>query len=162
MATTRWVASCGRGNGLGERTEYERDAAGRLVRRVFADGTEESFEHDENGDIVAAACPAGLFVFQRNANGWIVREEQHVAGERADVRIDYRLTGEVAGRRTSLGHAAQWTHDFARGQVQLALDGEVASASQNDRPRPRGQRAPGRDGGSRPRYDALGRLSSAG
>ncbi|WP_437330874.1 RHS repeat-associated core domain-containing protein [Sorangium sp. So ce381] len=146
-------------NGLGERTEYERDAAGRLVRRVFADGTEESFEHDENGDIVAAACPAGLFVFQRNPNGWIVREEQHVAGERADVRIDYRLTGEVAGRRTSLGHAAQWTHDFARGQVQLALDGEVASASQND--------VLGREvarvlpGGTRieAAYDALGRLS---
>jgi YD repeat-containing protein len=67
-------------NSLGEHTEYQRDAVGQLVRQVFDDGTEEAFEYNNAGDIVAADCPAGRFVFHRNAKGWIVREEQLVGG----------------------------------------------------------------------------------
>jgi RHS repeat-associated protein len=119
-------------NSLGERTEYERDAVGQLVRQVFDDGTQEAFEYNKAGEIVAADCPAGRFIFYRNAKGWIVREEQIVGGDRAEVSVDYRLTGEVTGRRTSLGHTAQWTHDFSQGKVQLSLDGEVASVSTHD------------------------------
>jgi len=119
-------------NSLGERTEYQRDAVGQLVRQVFDDGTEETFEYNNAGEIVAADCPLGRFVFHRNAKGWIVREEQLVGGERAEVSVDYRPTGEVTGRRTSFGHTAEWAHDFSQARVQLSLDGAVASVSTHD------------------------------
>jgi RHS repeat-associated protein len=48
------------------------------------------------------------------------------------VSVDYRLTGEVTGRRTSLGHTAEWAHDFSQAKVQLSLDGAVASVSTHD------------------------------
>ncbi|WP_437754826.1 RHS repeat-associated core domain-containing protein [Sorangium sp. So ce1389] len=146
-------------NGQGERTEYERDLAGQLTKRRFDDGTEESFEYNGRGEIVLAVNAAGRFAFQRNERGWIVAETQDVAGVPVAVHVDYRITGEVAARRTSLGHAAQWSYDFARQQVALFLDGQAEAVSVLD--------SAGREltrslkGGARidMAYDGFGRLA---
>ncbi|WP_437600542.1 RHS repeat-associated core domain-containing protein [Sorangium sp. So ce590] len=146
-------------NGEGQRTEYARDLAGQLTKRTFDDGTEESFEYNGRGEIVFAVNAAGRFAFDRNARGWIVAETQDVAGAPVAVHVDYRITGEVAARRTSLGHAAQWSYDFERQQVALFLDGQAEAVSTRD---PSGRELTrSLKGGARidMAYDALGRLS---
>ncbi|CAN98052.1 MULTISPECIES: RHS repeat-associated core domain-containing protein [Sorangium] len=146
-------------NGLGQRSEYKRDLAGQMTRRIFDDGTEESFEYNGRGEIIFAENAAGRFAFDRNEKGWIVAETQEVAGAPVTVQTEYRITGEVAARRTSLGHTAQWSHDFARQQVALFLDGQAEAVSTRD---PWGRELTrSLKGGARidMAYDALGRLS---
>ncbi|WP_434044354.1 MULTISPECIES: RHS repeat-associated core domain-containing protein [Sorangium] len=146
-------------NGQGERTEYERDLAGQLTKRTFDDGTAESFEYNGRGEIVFAMNAAGRFAFDRNERGWIVAETQDVEGAPVTVHVDYRITGEVAARRTSLGHVAQWSYDFARQQVALFLDGHTEAVSSLD---PSGRElARSLKGGARidMAYDAFGRLA---
>jgi RHS repeat-associated protein len=109
-------------NGLGEWTEYEHDLAGQLVRMAFDDGSEETFEHNGRGEVVRATGAAGTFSFARNGRGWVTEETQEVDGQAVRVETEFRNTGEIARRRTSLGHTAQYTHDFARRQVALFLD----------------------------------------
>lgn len=146
-------------NGLGQRTEYERDLAGQVTKRIFEDGTEESFEYNGRGEIVCAENAAGRFVFKRNEKGWIVAETQDVAGDPVTVHVDYRLTGEIAARRTSLGHTAQWSYDFARQQVALSLDGQAEAVSVRD-PLGRELTRSLKDGARIDMaYDAFGRLS---
>jgi RHS repeat-associated protein len=113
--------------GDGQLIEYERDAAGQLSARNHPDGTRESFRYDGAGRVVEAESAAGRFLFTRNKRGWIVREEQVLAaGDAVTIRTDYSPTGEVLARRTSLGHSAQWTHDHARREIKLTLDGDVS------------------------------------
>jgi RHS repeat-associated protein len=113
-------------NAIGELTEYERDAAGQLIARHYSDGTSETFRYDGLGRIIEAECAAGHFRFGRNKRGWIVREDQSVEGKNFSVRTDYSATGDVIGRHTSLGHAAQWRRDFQHHRVELVLDGETS------------------------------------
>jgi YD repeat-containing protein len=63
-------------DGSGQRTELERDLVGQLVRRAYADGTEEVFEHDQRGEVTAVRNGVVDVTFSRNAVGWIVRETQ--------------------------------------------------------------------------------------
>lgn len=146
-------------NGEGQRTECERDLAGQVTKRTFDDGTEESFEYNGRGEIVFAENAAGRFAFNRNEKGWIIAETQDIAGAPVTVHIDYRTTGEVAARRTSLGHTAQWSYDFAQRQVALFLDGQAEAVSIRD---PLGRELTrSLKGGARidTAYDAFGRLS---
>lgn len=147
-------------NGLGERTEFVRDAAGQLVARSFEDGTEETFEYNARGEIIAATNEAGSFRFDRNARGWITREVQEAGGRAIRVENEFLITGEIAARRTSLGHEARWAYDHARHAVAVSLDGQPAALSVKDalgreilRTLPSGARI-------ETGYDAFGRLAS--
>ena len=85
-------------------TEYAYDAVGQLVAREFPDGTSESYTYNERGEIVAVRSDSGVFEFERNAVGCIVREVQSVGGASHWVDTSYDAAGNRTLRRTSLGH----------------------------------------------------------
>jgi RHS repeat-associated protein len=157
MARVIWTE-----NALRERTEYQRDAVGSLIGITYADGCEETLVRNELGDVIEASNDTGTFSFQRNKMGWIVREIQRVDGEPVTVDTEFRITGEVTSRRTSVGHRADWRYDFEQQRVTLSLDGEVHATSVLDAMGQEVAREFAGGGAIRRRFDALGRLSEHG
>jgi RHS repeat-associated protein len=144
--------------GTGEKTTFEYDAAGQLVKRTLPDGTEEKFEYDRCGCLVASVTAAGEFTYARNAVGWVVEERQTVAGEVASVQTTYDTMGNVARRRTSLGHTVEYERDLSGRAVCVRLDGKPvgigrdAAGREVERILPEGGRILSA-------YDALGRVA---
>src|SRR5690606_14094820 len=99
----------------------ERDLLGRIVKRTRADGTEETFEHDFRGDVLAAESASGRVEFVRDAAGAIVKERQIVDGEVFEVHVERDAIGLPVRLRTSLGHSAAWRRDYAGRSFTLRL-----------------------------------------
>ncbi|WP_438020292.1 RHS repeat-associated core domain-containing protein [Sorangium sp. So ce315] len=155
MARLAWVEQ-----GTGERIDFERDARGRLVKRVHSDGLEETFEHDARGDVVAATRGGARVTFKRNALGWIVGERQELHGRWFDVATEYDLMGRVLCRSTSLGHVARFLRDPASGTTRVGLDGTEATIRHDVLGREIARLLPG--GGLIERaFDAVGRVVAA-
>ncbi|WP_437670266.1 RHS repeat-associated core domain-containing protein [Sorangium sp. So ce131] len=110
-------------NGLGQKTWYEYDLAGQLIEQRYDDDRVERFEYDALGRIVRAEGPCGVFEYERNALGWVVREKQTVDGETVVVDIARDLVGNVVRRATSLGHAQTWDRDIMGQSTRVVLDG---------------------------------------
>ncbi|HHH29694.1 MAG TPA: RHS repeat-associated core domain-containing protein [Polyangiaceae bacterium] len=149
-------------NGLGERTEYTRDAMGRIIGIVYADGAEVSLIRNAFGDVIEASNDAGCFIFERNAVGWITSEVQVVDGDSVRVDRQYRLTGEIERRRTSLGHEAEWRGDADHATVELVLDGAREATSQYDAMGRESARELGGGAEIRREFDGAGRLKKHG
>jgi RHS repeat-associated protein len=99
-----------------KRTQIERDAVGRIVRRVvprkpvlgdpLPKGEDHEYVYDALGRLVRAKNDAADVVFARDALGRVVEE-------RCDgfaVESTYDAAGDRVGRRTGLGHEA--AYDF--------------------------------------------------
>lgn len=72
----------------GRPTRYRRDAAGRIVTKIFADGTVHNLHWDEVGRLVHADCPDRALDFTYDAMGRIIEERQdaHVLRHQYDAR----------------------------------------------------------------------------
>lgn len=120
---------------LGERTLYQHDAQGRLLRVQLPDGRSEHYERDVGGQVSAYQDPAGKAV-----------------------RYRYNRRGQVTTRVDALGREVNFTYD-AYGRLQ-ALSNENGESYRfgwdaNDRLTTR----QGLDGGARHyRYDNSGHL----
>ncbi len=100
-----------------KRTQIERDAAGRVVRRVvprkpvlgdpLPKGEDYEYGYDALGRLVRAKNDAAEVTFMRDALGRVVEE-------RCDgfvVQSKYDAAGARVGRKTSLGHEAAYDFD---------------------------------------------------
>ncbi|WP_437954924.1 RHS repeat-associated core domain-containing protein [Sorangium sp. So ce119] len=111
-------------NGLGQKTEYVYDLAGQLIEQRYDDDRVERFEYDALGRLIRAESPDGIFEYERNALGWIVREKQTVDGQTVVVDLARDLVGHVIRRATSLGHTQVWERDIVGQGLRVVLDGQ--------------------------------------
>lgn len=94
-------------NARGEVTRLERDPVGRLVRRVFHDGREETFAYDAAGRVVGARSDAARVEFAYDAAGRRVRESLN--GD--VVASTYDPVGNRVERAGPLGRALGFAYD---------------------------------------------------
>ena len=108
--------------GAGEVTEFVYDLAGQLVERNLPDGSSEAFKYNARGELIAAQNAAGVFGFERDAIGRIVREVQSLAGEEQWVETAYDPVGNTTAMRTSLGGEQRTERDTMGSAVRTWLD----------------------------------------
>lgn len=111
-------------NGAGGPVEVERDLAGQVIKRTDADDSEERFSYDGRGELIRMESDVGTFTFERNAIGWVTREEQAAFGQTVEVTVEYDLLGSIVRRATSLGHVLTCRSDPAARRYEVELDGE--------------------------------------
>ncbi len=92
------------------------DEAGRLVRRELPDGDVETYEHDALGRVVFTANRETVCLFEWDAAGRLVREEQRIGREVFVVETAYSSAGQPVRRRSSLGHVEELSWS-ARGDL---------------------------------------------
>ena len=116
------------GQSAWRRTRFERDSAGRLLKKWFHDQTSASYSHDAAGQLVAASNEAGSLKMARDALGRVLRETQN--GQ--TVSFGYDLLGRRTQLRTPQGLRIgyQWNH---LGQLAaIDLDGQPLTGHQYD------------------------------
>jgi RHS repeat-associated protein len=105
-----------------ERTFFEYDAVGNLIRCEYADGSQATFEYDARGLLVRAKNGAADVVLQRDAVGRVVKETQLTDDEEIVVESSYDASGLIAFRQTGLGHRIDFSR-LANGLAQrVTLD----------------------------------------
>lgn len=109
--------------GDAETVDLERDAAGRVIKKIFEDDHEESFEYNARGELVRAEGPNGEVRFERNAVGWITREIQTTFGRTYWTAKEYDLLGNPRRKTTSTGRVIEQTYDDAAHKLVTRLDG---------------------------------------
>lgn len=114
------------------RVELDYNAAGELVSRRYADGSEETFEYNARGELIGARWAEGEIRFDRDALGRIVRETQAVHGQAHSIESVYDAIGERTSRTTSLGHSQAVERDLMGARVRTVLDGAVEIAHARD------------------------------
>lgn len=106
--------------------EFERDVAGRELRRVYSDGRAFAFEYDRAWGIRCARAAEGTFHFEYDEVGNVVEERQEVDGVLHWARAKYDLENHLIELSTSLGHTVH-IRRTADGERQAALlDGDTA------------------------------------
>ena len=119
-------------NGEGQATSSTYDLAGQMVERTLPDETTETFEYNARAELVQATNSAGVFLFERDALGRIVREVQRVGDEEHWVELRYDKAGNRTGRRTSLGHTEAVARDGMGARLTTILDGASRIDHTND------------------------------
>ncbi|QRF55106.1 RHS repeat-associated core domain-containing protein [Variovorax paradoxus] len=152
-------------------THYERDAAGRLVRKEVAghavgpDGVSRPqfkvtrYRHDAAGRLVEAVNDAGSrsrFVF--DAVGQLIEESRTGMGPEARWRHRYDPLGHRVSTLLPDGRTLNWLHYGSGHLHQVNIDGRVVCDIERDSLHRETARSQGRLH-SRYRYDAAGRLA---
>ncbi len=99
--------------------------------------------------------------FERDTEGQIVREAQTVSGKTHWVEHQYDLEGNLAGRRTSLGHIEEVARNGLGMRTSTRIDGREVRHDSDLMGNELGLHLAG-GGAIRNKYDALGRLVERG
>jgi len=128
---------------FGRRTEYERDALGRLISwdegrgkhsmeldatgqvlaRVAPDDTRHDFEYSSRGELVRAKSANVEFVWRHDPFGAIVEEKLLIEGQEYRIDTEYDATGERIATKTSLGLDLK-TPRSIEGQIERVVSPE--------------------------------------
>lgn len=111
----------------GRRVDFERNARGEIIKRVYGDGAEDHLEYDWRGRLVRASNEHGTVAIERNAAGWVTREVQEFEGEEFSVQFQHDAVGRLLHHTTSLGLDVEFRwEDYAhRSHVRLAGAGAI-------------------------------------
>lgn len=143
----------------GNTTESEYDRSGLLIRRTYSDGNFETFSHNGRGELVASETPQGMFIYERNAVGWVVRERQIVGGIEHVVARQFDYMGDVIGRETSVGHRVQLQRDIRGWVTRADFDGAERASFERDASGNERRRLFSGGGRVETGFDALGRMT---
>lgn len=100
----------------GRHTLYEYDAAGRVARCEYGDGTWELFNYNKNGQLIEATNEQASIYLERDNMGRVVLERSVIAGQAYTVRSVYNRQHQRTAIHSSLG-AAMHLHYTPTGQV---------------------------------------------
>ncbi|WP_437914192.1 RHS repeat-associated core domain-containing protein [Sorangium sp. So ce302] len=148
---TQWRSS------TGELVEYEYDAAGQLIKRIYDGGVEE-FAYDEVGRLTDARTPDTECYLTYDERGCLVKEEQITLGVRHTIEAVYDSMGRRTRRVSSLGYVEHMHRDIMGKIARMALGREVVDFHYDALGRERQAVLPG---GGRIQYDfdPAGRLA---
>ncbi len=105
-------------------TDFTYNAGGEIVERSYSDGTSDTFEYDDQGDIVRAVGHGAACVYERDPHGRPVAEHHTIDGREFTVRSEYSVVGQRTSRKTSLGHEYAVEFESTGAPRKTVLDGE--------------------------------------
>ncbi|MBL8718031.1 MAG: hypothetical protein JNL79_18775 [Myxococcales bacterium] len=116
---------------IGNTTEFVYDSVGQVVERIFADGTTEKYRFDPRGLQLGADTPDCSLVFERDAEGAMVRELQTVDGKTIVVEKAYDPNTNQVRLHSSLGYSEDIARDVM-GARQVTTLGTVRVLHERD------------------------------
>lgn len=109
-------------DGRGDKTLFERDLRGQIVKVTYPDGVEATFQMDARGRMVAAKNDAVELTYDLDGGDQLVREVQVVDGVRHVVEHAYDRMRDRVRIRTSLGHEHAIERDRLGRPIASVLD----------------------------------------
>ncbi len=147
-------------NGAGEVTELQYNLVGAVVGRKLPDNTEEVFEYDARGELVAAQNDVCELSFQRDGLGRILRETQSADDHEHWVKVEYDAAGNRVSTATSLGHVEQIQRGALGARALQRGSTDRKSLHENDLLARELRRTPARWGVIESAFDRVGNIAA--
>ena len=108
-----------------DRTDFVRDACGRVIERKYADDSSDKFEYDSLGRLVASQNADVRCEHAYDARGRMLRESTSYAGRTYVVESEYDATGKRTSLKTSLGQVVRFERDSMGLPTKAHLGGDA-------------------------------------
>jgi YD repeat-containing protein len=105
-------------------TTFVRDPCGRVLERMYPDGSVERFEYDPVGHLLSADNGEVRCDFSYDVRGRLIRETQTSRGATHAVENEYGLSGRRVVLRTSSGHVERTERNAMGLPSRIFLDQE--------------------------------------